>query len=873
MNSDEIRQQFINFFVERGHLQVEPLGLVPADPGITTLFTIAGMQKMIPYFMGRDEPPSKRMVTVQRVIRTVDIEEVGDDTHLTFYEMLGNFSVGDYFKREAIHYTWDFLTHDMGISGDRWWATIYPGDEVARQAWLEVGMPPERIVETDKCWWDQGPVGPAGTDSEIHYDRGVEFSCGRENCRPEDEDCDRFIETWNDVFMEYYQDHEDRRPLPWKNIDTGMGFERLTAIVQGKNSPYETDIFTPIMAATSQASGKEYQPGTDSARSFRIIADHSRAIAFLIADGVMPAAEGRGYVLRRLLRRAVLHGQLLGISGAFLTKPVGAAIDVLGSYYHELADRRRRVLDMVGHEEERFLQTLNRGLSIFDEMAARASADGNVISGRDAFLLSDTYGFPLELTMELATERRLTVDEPGYTAALQEQRERARAGRKETVAEVSPETYVAVAEKVSPTVFTGYEELTTTANVAALLAGNEPVGQAVEGEDVDIILTATPFYAESGGQVGDIGLIRGGSGVAQVQDTQRPHTAVVVHRARVIEGSLSVGDVVEATVDAERRLHILPHHSGTHLLHKALQEVLGPEATQAGSLVAPDRLRFDFRWPGPVTDEQIQDIQDRVNAAIWANLPVRTEIKPYDEAVREGAMNLFEGKYGSHVRVISMGEWSKELCGGTHVNATGDIGLFLITAESGIGSGIRRIEAVAGAAAYRHAQEMRETLEGVASVLDTRPDDILSRARHLVAEERALQKRIEDLTQRLARREAEDLVRRGLSVDGFTVVADRVAAENADQLKATTDAVRSQLERGIVLLGSVVNGKAQYVMAVTPNLAGTGFGASQLLREAARTVGGGAGGTPEFATGGGSADKLDDVLRAAVEIIKEKADS
>lgn len=872
MNSDEIRQQFINFFVERGHLQVAPLGLVPVDPGITTLFTIAGMQKMIPYFLGREEPPSNRMVTVQRAIRTVDIEEVGDDTHLTFLEMLGNFSVGDYFKREAIHYTWDFLTGVMGIPAERWWATIYPGDEVAREAWLEVGMPAERISETSENWWDQGPVGPAGTDSEIHYDRGIEFGCGRPDCSPANECCGRFIETWNDVFMEYYQDHGERRPLPRRNIDTGMGFERLVAIAQGKDSPYETDIFTPIMAAISRSTGRDYAPGTGITRSFRIIADHSRAIAFLIADGVMPAAEGRGYVLRRLLRRAVLHGRLLGVRGPFLAGPVAAALDQLADYYTELADRRRHVLQVVAGEEERFLQTLSRGLAIFEEMAERAS--GGTIAGRDAFLLSDTYGFPLELTKELAGERRLSVDEAGFAAELREQRERARAGRKGQAVEGTPETYIAVGAQVPPTVFTGYEELATTANVAALIAGDAPVGQVREGEDVEIVLTATPFYAESGGQVGDTGLIRGGSGTARVLDTQRPHGSIVIHRARILEGSMTVGDVVEATVDTERRLHILPHHSGTHLLHKALQEVLGPEATQAGSLVAPDRLRFDFRWPRALTPDEIQDVQDRVNAAIWANLPVRKEIKPLADAVREGAMSLFGEKYGSEVRVITMGEWSKELCGGTHVNATGDIGLFLITAESGVGSGIRRIEAVAGAAAYRYVQQTRETVQEAASLLETQPDDLPARARHLLTEQRALQRRLEEMTGRLAQREAEDLVRDGLPVDGFMVVADRVSVENGDQLKATTDAVRDHLESGIVVLGSVVNGKAQYVMAVTRNLTGSGYGANQLLREAAqRARAGGAGGTPEFATGGGSPERLDDVLRTAVEIIKEKANA
>lgn len=871
MNSDEIRQAFIDFFVERGHTHVESLGLVPTDPSITTLFTIAGMQQMIPYFLGREEPPNRRMVTVQRVLRTNDIENVGDDTHLTFLEMLGNFSVGDYFKREAIQFTWDFLTGSVGIPAERWWATIYPGDEVARQAWLAAGMEPDRIGETEDNWWSQGTVGPAGTDSEANYDRGEEYGAGPD-CRPENE-CERFVETWNNVFMEFFDGEDgERQPLPWANIDTGMGFERLVAIVQGKQSPYETDLFQPIIRAVEDICGRPYGADRGTDRSFRIIADHSRAIAFLIADGVMPSSEGRGYVLRRLLRRAVLHGRLLGVEKPFLSGPVDAAIQKLNGYYRVLNDRQDHIMRVVQGEERRFLQTLSRGLTLFEEYARQAARTGGVLGGADAFSLSDTYGFPLELTVELAAERGLRVDEQGFADALGQQRKRSQGGRKFTHNVGTPvHTYARLADDLEPTLFTGYEELVTQTDVAGIVAEGEPVGRATQGDEVEIVLTATPFYAESGGQVGDTGYIRGDNGVARVTDTQRPVATLIVHKAVMESGSLAIGDAVVAQVDTERRLHILPHHSGTHLLHQALREVLGPEATQAGSLVAPDRLRFDFRWPRPMTRDEIREVQDRINAAIWANLPVHKQIMPRDEALSDGAMALFGEKYGENVRVVSMGEWSKELCGGTHVDRTGDIGLLLITSETGIGSGIRRVEALAGAAAYAYVVDLRERLEDMAARLDSKPEALVGRAEHLVIESRERERRIEDLTRRLAAREADRLVSDGIAIDSMTVVADSISAESMDYLKSTTDAVKSKLDRGIVVLGSVVNGKGTYTMAVTRDLAGEGYSASTILKEAARGRGG-AGGNPEFASGGGDATKVEDVLTSAVELIRQRAE-
>jgi alanyl-tRNA synthetase len=851
------------------------LPLAPNDVSITTLFTIAGMQQMIPFFLGREQPPSKRMVNVQKAIRTNDIDEVGDGTHLTYLEMLGNFSVGDYFKPQAIAYTWEFLTQVLGIPAERWWVTHYPGDEEARQAWLDVGVTSERIGETEENFWGPpGPAGPCGPDSEIHLDRGVEHSCGRPDCRPENECCDRFMETWNNVFIQYFQEESgDRRPLPWNNIDTGMGFERLVSAVQDVDTVYDTDLFQPILRALTDLSGVAYGADSGTTRSMRIVADHSRAVAMLIGDGVMPSREARGYVVRRLVRRAALHGRTLGIHQAFLSTPVSTAIQLLSAWHPDLEGKRDHVLRVVEDEERRFLETLTRGLEIFESLADRAARDSKTISGADAFTLFDTHGFPVELTRELATERGLAVDEGAFAEALTQQRTRGREGRFVSGIGASPELFAKLAGSIPATDFTGYEELRTTAEVVAVVAEGGAVDRAEAGDEVQIILDRTPFYAESGGQVGDTGVFRGNGLLVRVTDTQRPYATFIVHSAEVIEGGLNVGDVVHAEVDEERRLHILPHHSGTHLLHKALQEVLGPEATQAGSLVAPDRLRFDFHWPRAMTEDEVREVQDRVNAAIWANLPVRKEIMPYDEAIAEGAMALFGEKYGDIVRVVVMGDWSKELCGGTHVQATGDIGLLVITSESGIGSGIRRIWALAGAAAYAYLSELRDQLSELTAALDTRPDNLLKRAQQLVSQVREQEKRIDALSRRLAAAEADSLVSRAVSVNGFSMVAEQIAADEPDYVKEVLDALRSRLDGGIVVLAAKVGATPRFAMAVPKALGQQGYSAREILSEAAKQAKGGVGGGQDFAEGGGrDASKISDVLRTAVELVRRKAE-
>ncbi len=851
------------------------LPLVPPDPSITTLFTIAGMQQMIPYFLGRSEPPNRNMVSVQKTIRTVDIDEVGDDYHLTFFEMLGNFSVGAYFKPEAIGFTWEFLTETLGIPADRWWAAVYPGDEESRDAWLQVGVPADRIGDDPTNWWAPGPVGPCGPNSEIHFDRGVRYSCGNADCRPENDCCNRFWEVWNDVFMSYYRDETgELRPLPWNNVDTGMGLERLTAVVQNASSVYDTDLFQPIIRSVTAVSGGSYGSSDTTDRSLRIIADHSRAITFLISEGVMPSSDGRGYVVRRLLRRAALHGRLLGIERPFLSAPVSSVIDVMSAFHTDLEDRRARILRIVEAEERRFVSTLGRGLHIFEDIAARAAAGSRVIAGTDVFTLSDTHGFPLEMTSELARERGLTVDAEGFTEELRKQQQRASSKRFSRAIGTSPEAYASLAGTVPATSFSGYEELSTTTEIVAILAEGRAVTRAEAGDEVEIVLAVTPFYAESGGQVGDTGTISTDSALIQVRDTQRPYQSLIVHAAVVESGAVSVGDFVTAEVDAERRLHILPHHSGTHLLHKALQEVLGPDAKQAGSLVAPDRLRFDFTWPDAVSRDELREVQDRVNAAIWANLPVRTDVEAYEDAIREGATALFGEKYGDLVRVVSMGDWSKELCGGTHVGATGDIGLLVIVSESGIGSGIRRIEALAGAAAYTYVNGLRDQLAASAQALGAPAQNLVERAEQIMDQHRKDEKRIQQLTQQLAAVQAERLVQGALAVDGFKVVVDRLDTDDADFLEVATDQVASRLGRGIVVFGTVVGDKAAYSLGVTRNLNDEGYIAGTLLKEALlESNAGRGGGRPWFARGGGDdPSKIDEFLRAATEIIQRKAE-
>ncbi|HEV3311231.1 MAG TPA: alanine--tRNA ligase [Chloroflexota bacterium] len=875
MTGDELRRSFLRFFEERGHVELPSLPLIPRDDP-SVLFVTAGMQQMIPFFLGEATPPSNRLTSIQKCLRTVDIEEVGDESHLTFFEMLGNFSVGDYFVPEALRFTWEYLTGDLALPPDRLWATVYPGDEFARANWLEIGLPAERVVDDPENWWTRaGLAGPAGPDSEVHYDRGLKYGCGEPDCSPVDgrENCHRFVEIWNNVFMQSFVNEKNEviRELASKNIDTGQGFERILMVVQGVETVYETDVFAPIVEAVASTIGTSYGRDEAADKSLRIIADHCRSLAMAIADGALPGNEGRGYVLRRLLRRAVLRGRLLGIDRAFLRAPVEVVIRMMSPHYPNVAERQAIILETIESEEARFAETLARGLPMIDELMNAAAGKNGIVSGEQSFLLHDTYGLPLELIQEIAAERHLSVDVTGFEAALLSQQERGRAARP-AGKQLDLENLAALAERVEATDFVGYSELESGAKVVGMIVNGNLQASAPPGAEVELILNRTPFYAESGGQVGDTGELVTGPGKVDVSDTQRPYGGLVVHRGTVGIAAVNVGDEVTARVDARRRGDIRPHHSATHLVHLALHEVLGPQATQAGSLVAPDRLRFDFQWPRPLTDEEVERVQRRVNELVFEDVPVVTREMAFDEAVAEGAMALFGEKYGAVVRMVTMGP-SKELCGGTHVAQSVEIGPVVIISESGIGTGVRRIEALAGRAAYEHFHETEETARAAARALGTQPSRIVERAEEVVEQLRASEKRIAQLTRQLVSRQASDLLSHAESFDGdgnpARLIVRRVEAETPDDLLQLASTTLRSLGSGVVVMGSVIAEKPQFAAAVSNDLQSQGYNARQIAQKVGQAVGGGAGGSESFAQGGGrNADHLDSGLEEAREFIR-----
>ena len=873
MTGDELRRSFLNFFAERGHLELPSLALIPRDDP-SVLFVTAGMQQMIPFFVGEEEPPSKRLTSIQKCLRTVDIEEVGDESHLTFFEMLGNFSVGDYFVPEALRFTWAYLTDVLAIPSERLWATIYPGDELARSNWLEIGLPAERVVEDESNWWTRaGLAGPAGPDSEVHYDRGLKYGCGEPDCNPVDgrRDCHRFVEIWNNVFMDSFVNEKNQvvRPLTSRNIDTGQGFERLLMVIQDVETVYETDVIAPIIASVAEVVGVRYKDDESVDRPIRIISDHCRALTMAMADGGIPGNEGRGYVLRRLIRRAVLRGRLMGIERPFLSEPVSAVIRVMSGRYPNVADRAEAILSSIQLEEERFSQMLVRGRPVLELLLMAAREDQGVVPGTDAFLLHDTHGFPFEFVREVAAERGLAVDTEGFEAELRNQQARGRAGRS-TGEQRDLENLAVLAERVESTRFLGYSELEATVAVVGLIAGGWLTESVSRGDEVELVLDRTPFYAESGGQVGDTGTIVGPNGTVEVADTQRPFGGLIVHKGRVSAGSLTVGDQVRAAVDTRRRADIRPHHSGTHLLHLALHEVLGPQATQAGSLVAPDRLRFDFHWPRAVTAAELDRIQERINELVFEDEPVVTREMSFDAAVAEGAMALFGEKYGDTVRMVQMGP-SKELCGGTHVAETLDIGSMIILSESGIGSGVRRIEALAGPAAYRHFMKSERVVREASNTLGANPDRLADRAAEVVEHLRASEKRISQLSRQLNSRQASELIESAEVLNGTDsrLIVKRVASDTTDSLLQLTVGTAKSLGSGVVVLASLIEGKPQFAAAVSKDLEDSGYNARAIAQKVGQEVGGGAGGSSSFAQGGGrEAAKLDAGLDQAASFVK-----
>ena len=948
MDGDKIRQTFLEFFQSKGHMMMPSSSLVPAgDP--TLLFTSAGMVPLKPYFMGESTPPSRRLTSSQKSFRTQDVDEVGDHKHLTFFEMLGNFSIGDYFKKEAIAWSWEFVTQHLKLPPERLYITIYLDDEEAFRHWNDdVGVPPERIYRygnEDNWWGPAGTEGPCGPCSEIHYDGGVEYGCGTPDCHP-NHYCERFVELWNLVFMQFYQDPKgDRTPLPAPSIDTGLGLERAAAILQGKRNVYETDLFWPIVQTVCKLTGKSLGDDRDTDYAIRVVAEHARAVAFLISDGVVPANDGRGYVLRRVIRRAIRYGRRLGLVEPFFTEVADAAIQRFQDAYPELSTNRDFIMRVVGLEEERFGQTLQAGTRLLEEGllpfrdrlttigwnplikakaetghvtaearqevrngfdAAKAEFDSWFrpvslldkeiqelsrtldssddpaeilskaanVSGPAAFLLWDTFGFPPELTAEIAREHGLDgVDMEGFEREMEAQRQRARAAHSFTGAmEILPTYENLGAGSVE---FVGYERLDQESVVTGILLEGAPAGRATKGQQVEVVLRETPFYAEGGGQVGDAGTFTGPNGVVRIEDTQSPVAGLVVHRGTVQDGDISLGDLVDARVDASRRLDTVRNHSGTHLLHAALRQMLGPHVRQAGSLVAPDRLRFDYSHVSPLSREELLDIQGLVNQKVQGNLIVSTRETNLAQAVQEGALAFFGDKYGDVVRIVEMSDeetFSLEVCGGTHVNATGQVGPLFVVSESSIGGGMRRIEVVTGRAAERLFVERTDLLESLSRKLETPLVDLEARMDSFIQDVDHLRKTVAALERENLRREAQELLLRIQEVDGVKVLAARTSASGPDAMREMGDWLKDRLSSAVIVLASVQNNRPTIVAMVTPDLVAKGLHAGNIARDTAKVVGGGGGGRPEIAQAGGkSADKLDEALRGVPELVRKEA--
>ena len=867
MNSDEIRSAYLKFFEEKGHKVIPGSSLIPKD-NPTLLLTTAGMVQIQPYFMGQAEPPGRRLASCQKCFRTTDIESVGDASHLTFFEMLGNFSVGDYFKKEAIAWAWEFVIERLHLPPEKLWMTIYLDDEEAFKYWREIGIPASKIVrcdEKDNYWGPPGSSGPCGPCSEIHYDLGKEKSCGAD-CKPND-GCARFIEIWNLVFTQYYQDEAGKRtPLPRPNIDTGMGLERTAMVLNGKQSIYETDLFDWLIDNISNFTGKKYGSDEDIDRAMRIIVEHGRASTFLVADGVFPSNESRGYVLRRLIRRAVLFGKRLGLNKPFLNQIAGAVVGSMARVYPEL-QQRLEYMSVIGEEERKFEETLNKGLVIIDQvMAINTNKKAKQIPGGDAFKLYDTYGFPVELTREIVAKAGFSVDMAGFEKEMEKQRERARASNKFKIKLITGKPGIPITDVK----FVGYDSLEHMSAISGLVV-DEPVNTVSKGQKVGIILSETPFYAEMGGQVGDTGEIYSMSGRFEVTNTIRdPQSGVVVHEGQVTEGSLSVGEAVKAVVNVERRRDIARNHTATHLLQAALRQVLGEHIQQRGSLVAPERLRFDFSHLAAMTREEIKAVQRIVNDKIRQNLRVYDEETAYKKAVEAGAIALFDEKYGDIVRVMRIGEpaVSTELCGGTHVASTGEIGYFHILSEGSIGAGLRRIEAVTGREAEAFIDRSLNSLEGMAQSLEASPENAPEKLTGLLNELETEKKYTLSLERELARKEAESLMGQVEVVKGVKVLSARVSSDSQQVLREMADFLRDSLKSGIVVLGAVSGDRPVFIATVTPDLVAKGYNAGDIVKQVSKVAGGGGGGKANFAQAGGKdKNKLDEALHLVKSLI------
>ena len=848
---NDLRRAFIQYFEQQGHRAVPSAPLIPqADP--TLLFTNAGMNQFKRVFLGEETRAYNRAVTVQKCLRAGgkhnDLENVGyTRRHHTFFEMLGNFSFGDYFKEDAIRFGWEFLTSVVGLSKDRMWITIFREDDEADRLWRKIGVSPSRIVrcgEKDN-FWQMADTGPCGPCSELHFDQGPSVPG---DATPNGEG-DRVIEIWNLVFMQFNRDSAGTlNPLPKPSIDTGMGLERLTAVAQGRLSNYDSDLFAPLLAAIGSRAGAQYGVVEQADRSMRVIADHLRAITFLMADGVLPSNEGRGYVLRRILRRAARHGRLLGITEPFLHELTATVVEQMGEAYHELRPAAGTVAEATRGEEERFIATLDQGLPILNDMLTKVRGSGqNMLSGTEIFKLYDTYGFPMDLIAEACREQDIRLDETGFEAAIEEQRTRARkTGGFE--GETARPALSEVAARVGTTAFVGYEHLNSEGVVQALLKGDRLVKDAREGDDIEVVLDVTPFYAEGGGQAGDQGLLTGPDGRVEIRETTRPVPTLIVHKGVVTSGSIREGERLQLSVNRRTRHDAARNHTATHLVHAALRDLLGPHVKQYGSLVAPNRLRFDFAHFRPLASRDIDEIESIVNEQVRQDQPVQTDVMGVQEAVAGGALAFFGDKYGDQVRVVHIDTFSKELCGGTHCRRTGEIGLFRIVSESGVAAGVRRIECLTGSGALDSLKRLEADVRELSDLLKVAPGEVVARTRKLSEQLKEKERELAEVKLKMASTSSGDAQAR--EIKGVQVHAQRTDGLDVNGMRALADQLRDKLRSGVVALGAANDGKVSLLVVVTKDLVGR-LKAGELIKEMATEVGGTGGGRPEMAQAGG----------------------
>ncbi|MEN6508752.1 MAG: alanine--tRNA ligase [Smithella sp.] len=857
---DAIRESFIKFFEGKGHTRVPSSALIPKDDP-TLLFTNAGMVQFKNAFLGLENRGYTRAVSCQKCARAGgkhnDLENVGVTArHHTFFEMLGNFSFGDYFKEDAISWAWEYLIDVVKLPKDKLWVTIFENDDEAFKIWHEkMKVPSERIVRMGEKsnFWMMGETGPCGPCSEILYDQGEGTGCGRPECDVYC-DCDRHLEIWNNVFTQYDRDETGKlTPLAKPSIDTGMGLERLAAVIQGVKSNYDTDLFAPLIRFVEKTSGKIYGKNADHDISIRVIADHSRAVTFLIGDGIMPSNEGRGYVLRRILRRAARHGKMLGINKPFLNEAAMVVIDMMKYTYPDLADKASYITKVILNEEQRFMETLDAGLRVLQEETAALKDDGkSVLPGSLIFKLYDTFGFPTDLTADIVKKDNLTLDTAGFEAQMELQRERARGAWKGSGEEAVAECYLKVSSSGILSEFCGYEGVTRDkAKVTAIFVDGKPAEIAHVGQQAEIVLDSTPFYGESGGQAGDTGYLEGNDFTFTVENTKKPVENFIVHKGMVKSGQIKIGATAKLTVDLERRKAIAANHSGTHILQAALKAVLGDHIKQSGSLVNAERLRFDFTHFSKISDEELRRVETIANDMIRKNLTVQTEVCTLEDALKTGATAVFDEKYGTTVRIVKMGEMSMELCGGTHVERTGDIGLLKIVHESAIAAGVRRIEAVTGREAVLHIQKAEEELKQAAGLFKAGHFEVYDRAEKLLRNVRELEKEIEGLKGKLAAKDSGDLMSHVREIAGVKVLAEEVNISDAKTLRDFGDKLRDKMASGIILLGSRTNDKAMLLCMVTKDLAGK-YHAGNIIKELAPIVGGKGGGRPDMAQAGGT---------------------